>query len=186
MPFFFLFVIDQDLLGNYNEIMKMMILCGMICSGKTTYTKNAAKNGMICINDDSIVSMLHGNDYTLYNKEFKILYKTIENSIISIALAMKKTVLIDRGLNISIEGRNRWVALARSFDIPCEAIVFQNEGPEIHAKRRFQTDSRGYDFEYWLKVANNHQDKYEIPTLKEGFSKIHFITFDEIREGKII
>ena len=66
--------------------------------------KNAAKQGFIIINDDAIVNMLHADNYILYDKKLKLLYKTIENQIISVALAMGHSVLIDRGLNVSKEG----------------------------------------------------------------------------------
>lgn len=158
----------------------------MIASGKSSYAKNAAKQGIICLNDDSIVNMLHGDEYTLYDQKLKILYKTIENSVISTALAMNKMILIDRGLNISVNGRNRWIALAKSFDIPCEAIVFENDGPEIHAQRRANSDSRGHNYEYWIRVANIHQAEYKEPSLEEGFDKIHHISFEEIQQGKVI
>lgn len=166
--------------------MKLQVLVGPIASGKSTYARSAAKNSVICMNDDAIVNMLHADDYTLYDKRLKVLYKSIENHIIGTALAMDRIVMVDRGLNVSVRGRKRWIALANSFDVPCEAIVFKNEGPEVHAQRRTHSDSRGHPFEYWLRVAKRHQSEYKEPTVEEGFSAIHFISFDEIQEGKVI
>jgi dephospho-CoA kinase len=77
---------------------KIQVLVGMIASGKSTYAKNAARRGVICVNDDAVVNLVHADDYTLYDKSLKILYKSIENHIISMALAMSRTVLVDRGL----------------------------------------------------------------------------------------
>jgi hypothetical protein len=165
--------------------MKIQVLCGMIASGKSIYCKNAAKQGIICLNDDSIVNMLHGNDYTLYDKSLKILYKSIENHVIGTSLAMNRIVLVDRGLNLSLRGRKRWLALGKSFDVPVEAIIFKNEGPEIHAKRRTKSDPRGHDFNYWKKVANTHHSEYTEPSMMEGFDAIHHISFEEIQSGKI-
>ena len=165
---------------------KIQCLVGMIASGKSTYARNAARQGVICMNDDAIVNMLHADEYTLYDKGLKVLYKTIENQIIGTALAMKRSVLVDRGLNVSVEGRNRWLALANSFDVPCEAIVFKNEGPEVHAKRRTKSDPRGHDYGYWLGVASIHFGSYVEPDKSEGFSKIHYISFEEIQAGKVI
>jgi len=169
-----------------DTIAKLFVLCGMIASGKSTYSKNAARLGMITLNDDAIVNMLHADDYTLYDKRLKILYKSIENHVIGTALAMDRVVMVDRGLNVNVRGRKRWIALANSFDVSCEAIVFKNEGPEVHAQRRAHMDSRGYPYEYWLIVANRHQIEYKEPTVEEGFSAIHTISFDEIQEGKVI
>lgn len=165
--------------------MKLQVLCGMIASGKSTYSKNAAKLGALCVNDDAIVNMLHADQYTLYNKNLKLLYKSIENHAIGQSLAMGRTVIIDRGLNISIKGRKRWIALAQSFDVPCEAVIFNNEGPDIHAQRRTVSDARGHSFEYWLDVANHHNDIFVNPSLDEGFDFIQHVTFNDIIEGKV-
>ena len=166
--------------------MKIQVLVGMIASGKSTYAKNAAKTGVLCVNDDALVNMLHADDYTLYDKKLKILYKSIENQAISTILAMGRTTIVDRGLNVSTAGRQRWIALAKSFDVPCEAIVLPYQGPEIHARRRFESDAPGHEYDYWFRVANHHHNQYCVPTLEEGFSKIHSISFGEIKAGKIV
>ena len=165
--------------------MKIQVLCGMIASGKSTYSKNAAKRGIICLNDDAIVNMLHADDYTLYDPALKILYKSIENHVIGTVLSMQRIILVDRGLNVSVEGRRRWIALGRSFDSPVEAIIFPNDGPDVHAQRRTKSDSRGHDFSYWKRVAEKHNSVYVEPTLEEGFDVIHRVTFEEIQQGKI-
>jgi len=166
--------------------MKIQVLVGMIASGKSTYAKNAARRGVLCVNDDAIVNMLHADDYTLYNTKLKPLYKSLENQVIGTVLSMGKTVLVDRGLNVSVAGRQRWLALAQSFDVECEAIVFSNDGPKTHAERRTASDARGHDYDYWFRVANIHNDIYVAPTIQEGFGKVHQISFDEIKEGWVI
>lgn len=166
--------------------MKIQVLVGMIASGKSTYAKNAARAGVLCVNDDAIVNMLHADDYTLYEKKFKPLYKTLENQVIGTVLLMGRNVLVDRGLNNSVNGRQRWLALAKSFDVPCEAIVFSNDSPEVHAKRRFESDARGHDYAYWLRVANLHNSEWSVPTVAEGFDKVHIISFGEIQQGVVI
>lgn len=158
---------------------KIQVLIGHVASGKSTYCKKAARKGYIILNDDEIVTLLHGGDYTLYSHHLKPLYKSIECHILATALAMNRVVVVDRGLNISTQGRQRWIALAKSFDVPVEALVFANEGPEIHAKRRFNHDSRGHSLEYWMDVAKAHQARYSIPTEAEGFDRIHFYDYGE-------
>lgn len=165
--------------------MKIQVLCGMIASGKSTYSKAAAKKGVICLNDDAIVNMLHADDYTLYDPMFKILYKSIENHVIGTVLSMQRIIMVDRGLNVSLQGRRRWIALAKSFDVPVEAIVFKNDGPEVHATRRTLSDSRGHDFSYWKMVADKHQSEYQQPSLDEGFDVVHHISFEEIQQGTV-
>jgi dephospho-CoA kinase len=48
--------------------MKVEVLVGGICSGKSTWCKSLAKDGWIVINDDSIVNSIHENCYKLYKK----------------------------------------------------------------------------------------------------------------------
>jgi predicted kinase len=165
---------------------KIQVLVGMIASGKGTYCSNAAKNNAIVMNDDGIVTLVHGGDYTLYDKNLKILYKGIENEIVTLGVALNRLVVIDRGLNISVQGRKRWIALADSYDVPCEAISFLNEGPEIHAQRRTSSESRGHGYDYWLGVAKHHNSVYVPPSRDEGFSAVHYISFDEIKKGIVI
>jgi predicted kinase len=162
---------------------KIQVLVGMIASGKSTYARNAARNGVICVNDDAVVNLVHADDYTLYDKTLKTLYKSTENHIISVALAMGRTVLVDRGLNLSLRGRQRWLSLAQGFDLPCEVIQFPIEAPAVHAERRAKSDPRGHDFAYWLRVAEHHFSEYVPPTLDEGFSAIYDITFADVMEG---
>jgi len=165
---------------------KIQVLVGMIASGKSTYCKNAAKEGAVIVNDDSIVNLVHADDYTLYDKKLKILYKSIENHVIALGIALGKLVVVDRGLNVSTHGRRRWIALAHSFDVPCEAVSFLNEGPEIHAQRRVKGDGRGHGYDYWLRTAKAHNSDYKMPSLDEGFGAVHHITFDEIQKGMVI
>lgn len=164
---------------------KIYVLVGMIASGKSTYCRQVAKQGRIILNDDAIVNMLHADNYTLYDKNLKLLYKSIENSVISLGLCAGKTVIVDRGLNVSKQGRKRWLALAKSFDVDCHAIVLPKDTPEVHAERRFNSDSRGHTYDYWLKVATHHNNIYSEPTLEEGFDEVHSTSFIKIAQGEI-
>lgn len=154
---------------------KIIVLVGQIASGKSTYSRMLAQRGCVIVNDDAIVSAVHGGDYALYNKSFKPLYKSVENHIAATALAMKRNVVVDRGVNIRRDSRARWVSLAKSFDVECEAVVFPMETPIIHAYRRFTHDPRGHDVIYWHQVARSHADDYVEPDATEGFSTIKFI-----------
>lgn len=164
---------------------KIHVLIGMIASGKSTYCQSAAKAGILSMNDDAIVQLLHGSDYSLYDKNLKILYKSIETSIVSLCLCQGKIVAIDRGVNISVASRKRWIAIAHSYDVPCEAIVFPKDTPEVHAARRAK-DGRGHDYDYWLWVATRHNSSYNVPSLDEGFDKIHAISYEQIIAGEVI
>jgi predicted kinase len=165
---------------------KIYVLVGMIASGKSTYCLNAAKQGAIIVNDDAIVNMIHADEYTLYDKKLKILYKTLENTIISLGIALGRKIIIDRGLNVSRKARQRWVALANSFDVECEAIVFPKDTVEVHAQRRFESSNRGHSYEYWLDVATEHNKQYEEPVRQEGYALVHHINFQDVECGLVV
>lgn len=148
------------------------ILCGMIASGKSTYSKNKANDGWVIINDDAIVNAVHADQYTLYQESLKPLYKGIEVFILNTAIAMGKNVVVDKGLNLSRQARQRWVSLGRSLDIPVKCVVFEVFSPEVHAQRRCESENRGHPYEYWLRVAKHHFSVYNEPDPSEGFDSI--------------
>jgi predicted kinase len=151
--------------------MRLQLLVGPIASGKSTFCREAAQDGKIILNDDSIVNALHGGDYSLYSKELKPLYKSVENQIVQTSLTLGKVVVVDRP-NHSRQMRRRYIGLAKSLDCLVDLVMFKRELPEVHAKRRFESDSRGHTFEYWLKAAQCHQNLYEEPHESEGFDSI--------------
>lgn len=148
------------------------ILVGTIASGKSTYCLKRAKAGAVIINDDAIVEAVHAGDYTLYDKKLKPLYKSVELAIFSSAVLLGKDIVVDRGLSLTASSRRRWVGLAKSFDYDCLARIFRFELPYEHARRRFNSDSRGLEFIYWWNVALQHTSIYERPSLDEGFNCI--------------
>lgn len=158
----------------------------MVASGKSSYCKSAAKKGMLTINDDAVINLLHADNYTLYENNLRVLYKSVENSICSLCACAGRSILIDRGVNVSKRSRERWIAIARAYDMPCEAIVFPKSSPQIHAERRYKSDARGYSYEDWLSIAERHNSIYNEPELTEGFDMVHHITFEEITDGKVI
>jgi hypothetical protein len=52
------------------------------------------------------------------------------------------------------------------------AIVFPIESPDIHARRRFETDPRGRSFETWLGVARHHAEQEKDEHFIYGFDEI--------------
>ena len=147
------------------------LLCGPIASGKSSYSKKKALEGYIIINDDAIVNAIHCNHYGLYSVDLKPLYKGIENTALHTALALGKSVIIDRP-NYSKAMRRRYIAIASSLDVPVVAVKFEDAGAKEHASRRVKSDNRGGRLEYWMEVYEAHKKLYEEPSLDEGLSGI--------------
>lgn len=145
------------------------ILVGPIASGKSTFCKRKAKGGAIIVNDDSIVTALHGGDYTLYSKKLKPVYKSVENAAIQAGLMMGRLVVVDRP-NHSAAMRRRYIALGKSFDAKVTVVLFKREPPEVHAKRRFYNDHRDLPLQHWEEACRIHESLYEPPDKdREGF-----------------
>lgn len=152
------------------------ILVAPIGGGKSTYAAKRAREGAIVINDDAIVTMVHGGDYGLYQKRLKPLYKLVENQILTTGMLMGVDIVIDRP-NYRRRTRMRYTSLAHSFEVdnlhvPCRCILWPWTTPEESASRRHAHDDRGHPYEHWLKAAKNHYANYEEPTLDEGYVEI--------------
>lgn len=161
----------------------VQVLIGPIAAGKSTYAHNCAKWGLVTVNDDSLVNAVHAGDYGLYDRSLKVLYKSVENSILSSAVGLGRSVVVDRGTNNRPDSRRRWVGLAHSLDLPVVAVLFPDEGPEVHARRRASSDGRGYGYEYWLKVAQHHADNSEPVSPSEGFDDVIEVEWPDVKSG---
>jgi len=162
------------------EIIMIEVLVGAIASGKSTYANKRATDGWIVMNDDAIVNAVHNGIYTLYNESLKPLYKSVEDHILHMAVAMGRDVVIDRGLDINDKSRARWIAIGHALDVPVHAVVFEVFAPEIHARRRADSDTRGHSYDYWLMVANKHAARYIKPSLNEGFDAVESVKWASI------
>lgn len=165
--------------------MKIELLVGMIASGKSTYTARRAREGALVVNDDSVTMMIHSGQYQLYDAKLKALYKGIEHHVIAFAVSKNLDVVIDR-TNLSRDSRSRYVAIARSFDVPIICTMFPMSTPEAHGSRRARSDGRGYDEAYWIRVAREHAKSYVAPNSDEGFEYITQITETSMREEGLI
>lgn len=156
--------------------MTIELAVSTIGSGKSTYAKEKAKQGWIILNNDNIVTSVHGGDYTLYLEELKPLYKSVEWQVLVSAAKLNKNIFIDK-TNLTVESRKKYIDFALENKIWIAAILFPVKTPEWHARNRYESDNRGYSYDKWLEVATHHIKQYEKPTMDEGF--------DEIRDSRL-
>lgn len=154
---------------------RIEVLVGPIASGKSTYVANRVRGGWVVVNDDAIYAAIHGGDYGKYDRNLKALYKSTENHVLTMAVALNRDVIVDRP-NVTKMGRARYIALATSFDVKeIVAVVFPVQSAEVHATRRFHADARGQDYQFWLDAAEHQVARYEEPDESEGFTEVHYI-----------
>jgi predicted kinase len=164
----------------------MILLCGMIASGKGTFARELATKGFIVVNDDSVVSACHGGDYILYQKKYKGIYKQTEVATILAALQVGANVVIDRP-NFRRRTRGRYIGLAHMFDTPVVCVTFPRVSPLEHAERRFKSDPRGLPLEHWIEAATRHHADWEEPRMEDGLDNIFPVEVARqmVEEGKL-
>lgn len=155
--------------------MTLILMVGAPGTGKSTISREMAKKGFIIVNDDSLVLSLHAGDYTLYKNELNSLYKSIEHSIIIHALLAGQKVVIDRP-NTKPDTRQRYIQIAKAYNVDCHALVFPFVSVEEHAKRRFYSDPRGLTLDQWIEACKRIHKDYQPPHIMEGFTSVSNIS----------
>lgn len=158
---------------------KVQVCVGTVAAGKSTFAKKRAREGALVLNDDNIVNALHGNNYSLYEKELKPVYKGIGYAILSYGILAGRDVVVDR-LNIKKSTRKRYITAVESMDAEVEAVIFPMVHPKQHARWRVASNARGASYEKWLEVAEEKFDKYTPVSDDEGFDSIIHIHFIDI------
>lgn len=144
------------------------ILFGPIASGKSTYARKRAGDGVLVANDDAIVTAVHGGVYGAYDAALKPLYKSLRSQIIHVGAALGRNVVVDStGLRRSTRDHLR--TLARSLDMDVKLIIFK--GGEFHGPsdgaRRFAADARGKTREEWVRIGKHHEQTHDPVTPSE-------------------
>ncbi len=149
----------------------MVLLIGMIGSGKGEVTDLLVKKGYLSVNDDSQLLSLHNGRYDLYDPKHKGIYKQMETTAITSCLLTNTPLVIDRP-SFRASTRMRYIALAKTFETTVVGIEFPREDALTHATRRFESDPRGLKFEHWLECAQRHEAEWQQPLLSEGFDNL--------------
>jgi hypothetical protein len=158
------------------------ILFGPIASGKSTYARRSAEGGAFVVNDDAIVMACHGGVYAAYEELHKPLYKLLELQIIHYAVHDGADVIIDRP-NLKRNTRERYIQIANALDVTCGIVTFRGGAFSgvSDGYRRWASDDRGHDLEYWHEVGCQHARQVEEPSDIEwqAYDFIEPIKWDE-------
>lgn len=156
---------------------KMFLLCGLIGSGKSYWSriKLAAGGNIICVNRDSLRTMISGGVY-VYNKRLEIVGKSMAVDCVVAAHDMGYSVILDE-TNLTVKKRSEWLsmALACGMEVIC---VHCTETVENLANR--MTEPRGMPEARWSAVLEGMRESFEPPTMKENFSRIEVVEIPPI------
>jgi predicted kinase len=145
------------------------MLIGFIGSGKSTYARKWAEQGAVIICRDDMITMVHG--CYRYESRWSLMYNRMMEESIKVAFDHGRNYVILDGTHLTVESRKRWIEYGIQHRYPIVATVFPMESPEVHARRRFESDPRGRSLEEWINVAEKHAEQWRWEPVKvdEGF-----------------
>lgn len=155
---------------GYEFMMKkleLVILTGNIGSGKSLLASKYAKRGHVVVNMDSIVKMIHGGEYGMYDVNKKPVYHKVEQECIRTALSLGFSVVVDR-TNMKISDRKRYINIGKDYDIQIHSHDF-GPGNKKTLKRRLK-NPHGIPVSTWESVHKYMAGSYESSSLNEGLS----------------
>ena len=149
----------------------LYILVGNIGSGKTTWVKkNIKKLNAIILSRDSLRYMLGGGEY-LFDVELEPFVFKAEKANLKIFLNTKRNIVIDE-VGIFIKSRKPYILLAKKYGYKIVAISFPILPKKISVRRRLRNNHGNQEKKIWEIVWTRFNNRYEIPTKKEGFGKV--------------
>lgn len=150
---------------------KLQVTVGLPGCGKSTYAKQRALDGAFVVDIDAIITMLHGGNYNLYERDFDPVYKMIEIDMVKTALLAGRDVILDKCCN-KASTRRRFAEIGNQLQVRTEVVVFDNCSIDQLVARRM-TNSRGHSADYWRKVIQKRIELMEpVNYQEEGFDSI--------------
>jgi len=165
---------------------KLMLMCGLPGSGKSTVaqdTQKKSKENTVIISRDNIRVMLFGT-YRNYdfNKENETLVRKIAFGTLEVAIGSGLNVIIDE-TNLTEKKRRSWIVNGRlmaekyGIDLKISCVWVKTSGEEC--KRRRKIDNKDSD-NNWDAVIDSMVESWQDPT-EDEFDKLFII--EEEKEG---
>lgn len=148
----------------------LIITVGNIGTGKSTYVRKINDdNKYYVVNSDNLVRMFCSGEYN-FDDNKKSIYYVCMYSMIKTLLRNNQNVIIDNP-NLTVMERRRIIKFAKKYDTEYILCVDFGKGNNESLNRRLK-NSRKIADEIWRNVHDVFQNKYEKPSLKEGFTNI--------------
>jgi predicted kinase len=150
----------------------MIILTGNVGSGKSFLASKLAVWGAVVVNMDSIVKMVLGGRYDVYDPNKKDVYRRIEEEAIRAGIESGNEVVVDR-TNMDRKTRSRYINIAKS----CGSLVTCYDfgsGKGLFDKliERRAKNQRNVTIRRWEKIISHFSEIYEPPSEDEGIDNI--------------
>jgi len=141
---------------------KLIIMCGLQCSGKSTKAKQLAKEY-----DATLISSDNLREY----------YPNFDNGEIFKTLYMLMNIKLKNGTNVIIDATNTTAKtrrlLFRHIKVNCEKICYVMETPYEECIKRLKIrNMSNYPHKIKEEVILKYHKSFQMPSLDEGFDEI--------------
>lgn len=146
---------------------RIILMCGIPGSGKSTETRRYVKAGFIAINKDAIIEMCHHGKYD-FQEHLDHIYHQMFLKMVDTALKNNLDIVVD-DINHTIRRRAQILSM-----IPWKykrEIIYFRPNLELNIENR-KKENRGYPNERWENVITRMAGEFEKPNHWEGFQRI--------------
>lgn len=156
------------------------VLVGNIASGKSTYIKTLVLDGAVLSKDDlrKHFGYFKGVGYLYDTNTEYFIDKIVEEYFRCYCSMRVENIFIDE-TNMTESGREFYKHTAKVYGYKVVAVVFKDYGEDEHVKRRRNAVGEhhhgGVSEETWRRVYREKRQRYEEPTLDEGFDEIIYV-----------
>ena len=166
----------------------LYILIGNIAAGKSTWLKSreidrsTGYKSKVIISRDNIRKQFAksiGREYIYEEYLEKIIHSIIEEYTYGYCHIGTPNIFIDE-TNMTTSGRQMFIDIASDYGYKITVVVFPDLGEDEHVRRRLLCNhgcelNDGLTEDLWRRVYREKKDKYEEPTLEEGFDEIIYV-----------
>jgi len=157
---------------------KFYIMVGNIGGGKSTYIKDNITPATI-ISKDGIRYALGGGEYVFDPKLEPIVHSTTMHLTRKLCEAGVSRLVLDE-TNVQKKGRKQFIKIAQERDYEVIAVVLPDFDMDVAVDRRLTNPHCQPDRELWESVWTKFYEKFQYPTLEEGFDNIVQIQAEEV------
>lgn len=156
------------------------VLVGNVASGKSTYIKTSGLDGAVISKDDFRKHFGHfkGVGY-LYDTNTELYIDKIAEAYFNCYCKIGVENIFIDDTNMTYYDRSFYKYNAKDYGYGVVAVVFEDCGEDEHVKRRMNAvgdhHHGGVSEETWRKVYREKRQRYEKPTLDEGFDEIIYL-----------
>ena len=145
-------------------------MCGIPGSGKSVYSKGLATASSATILEPDAFH-LHLTGKWFHGPACDVIWATVKTTA-SVLLKSGQTVILD-ATSLDKHRRGEWVYIARQCEVPISAWALVTS-KNVCIRRNLERERTVSE-----SILNSQMARYQLPTMEEGFSAVHYVSTDE-------